>query len=162
MGGMKHEKMYQYGSTLILKVAVIALGLVVLSLCFGLLLLATDGEQNYRNPLWIGLIVSAVPFFVALFQSLKLIGHIDKGTIFSPAAVNHLKNIKYCALIISGMFLIGSPVIMQIAQRDDAPGLFAIALVLMGASFVIATAASVFQHLLASAVAIKSENDLTV
>lgn len=150
------------GSTTILRLAVLAIGLVVLTLCVGLVLLATDGEQNYRNPVWIGLLVAAVPFYVALFQTLKLLNYIDKNKAFSGLSVRALKKIKHCGLIISGLFAAGSPYIMYVAQKDDAPGLFAIALVIIGASFSVAVFAAVLQRLLQNAIAIKKENDLTV
>jgi hypothetical protein len=51
---------------------------------------------------------------------------------------------------------------MYVAQKDDAPGLFALALVFIGASFSVAVFAAVLQQLLQNAIAIKKENDLTV
>lgn len=54
------------------------------------------------------------------------------------------------------------PYIYYAADRDDAPGVLAIALVIAFASLVIASAAGLFQRLLQNAVDIKSENDLTV
>lgn len=54
------------------------------------------------------------------------------------------------------------PYVFYVADRDDALGLAAIGFVFIGASFVIGTAAAVFQSLMQNAVDIKSENDLTV
>jgi hypothetical protein len=54
------------------------------------------------------------------------------------------------------------PYIFYVGDRDDAPGAVAIGLVIVGASFVIATFAAVLQKLLESGRKIKSENDLTV
>ena len=60
------------------------------------------------------------------------------------------------------MYAAGMPYVFYVADQDDAPGVVAIGLVIIGASFVIATAAAVFQKLVQNAVDIKSENDLTV
>ena len=150
------------GSTLILRGAVILIGLVVLGLCVGIVFLITDGKQNYRTPIWIGLYVAAVPFYIALHQTLKLLNYIDKNIVFSKLSIEALKTIKYCALAISGLFMAGSPYILHVADKDDAPGLFATALIIIGTSFVIATSAGVLQKLVQNAVDIKSENDLTV
>ena len=54
------------------------------------------------------------------------------------------------------------PYIFYVADRDDAPGVAAVAFIIIGASFVIAAAAAVFERLMRSTVDIKSENDLTV
>jgi hypothetical protein len=63
---------------------------------------------------------------------------------------------------LGGLFVAGLPYIYLVAQADDAPGVFAIALVFVFVTLVIATFAAVFQRILQDAIAIKSENDLTV
>ncbi len=150
------------GSTIILRGAIVLIGVVVLALCVGIAFLIADGKQNYHTPIWVGLYVAAVPFFFALYQTLKLLGHIDKNRAFSRESVSSLKSIKYCALTITGLFGSGMPYIFYVADKDDAPGLVAIGFIIISASAVIATAAAVFQGLLQSAVDIQSENDLTV
>jgi hypothetical protein len=60
------------------------------------------------------------------------------------------------------MFAAGMPYIFNVADKDDAPGVVAMALVIIFASLVIGVFAAVLQKLLQSVVAIKSENDLTV
>lgn len=153
------------GSTVFLRGVVILIGLVVLGLCiFGLPVLISSelrGDFDY-GPIFLGLYVPAVPFFFALYQSLKLLGYIDKNEAFSELSVRAFRNIKYCAFIISGLFAAGMPYVFYVADRDDAPGLAAMGFVIIGASFVIATFAAVLQKLVQNAVDIKSENDLTV
>lgn len=153
------------GSTIILRGVVILIGLVVLAVCIfalpGVILSELAGDFDY-GPIFAGLYVPAIPFFFALYQALKLLGYIDKNKAFSELSINALKKIKYCALIISGLFAVGMPYIFYVADRDDAPGVALIGFVIIGASFVIATAAAVFQSLVQNAVDIKSENDLTV
>lgn len=153
------------GSTLILRAAVILLGLIVLAVCiFGLPQLISSevkGDFDY-GPIFVGMYVTAIPFFFALYQTLKLLSYIDKNAAFSKASVKALKNVKYCALVISALFAAGMPYIFYVADRDDAPGVAAIGFVIIGASFVIATSAAVLQKLVQNAVDLKSENDLTV
>lgn len=151
------------GSTILLRTAVLFIGLVVLALCIFALPagIRTDNVGGYRNIL-LGLYVPAVPFFYALYQAMKLLGYIDKNKAFSDLSVKALGIIKYCALIITGLFAAGMPYIFQVADMDDAPGVVAIGLIIIGASFVIATFAGVLQKLLRQAIEIKSENDLTV
>lgn len=153
------------GSTFVLKGVVALIGLIVLGLCtFGLPQLITaelSGDFDY-GPIFLGLYVPAIPFFFALYQALRILNYIDKNHVFSLATVKALKNIKYCALLISGLFTAGMPYVFYVADQDDAPGAAAIGFVIIGASFVIATAAAVLQKLVQNAVDIKSENDLTV
>lgn len=151
------------GSTMFLRLVILCIGLVVLGLCVFALPagIRTDNVGGYKHIL-LGLYVTAVPFYVALHQALKLLGLIDKNEAFSESSIRTLKHIKYCALIISGLFAAGMPYVFHVADMDDAPGVVAIALVIIGASFVIATFAAVLQKLLQNAADIKSENDLTV
>lgn len=145
--------------TLFLKIAVILIGIPILALCiFGL-----PSFVNYLHyPVLIGMYAAAVPFFFALYQTLKLLSYIDKNKAFSELSVNALKHIKYCAITISILYAGLIPFLFPIAQADDAPGIVALGLVITFASIVIAVFAAVLQKLLKSAIAIKSENDLTV
>ena len=151
------------GSTHILRGVVVLIGLVVLALCILVLPAGIMSDKTgYYRPILLGLYVPATPFFFALFNAIKLLGYIDKNTAFSDASVQTLKSIKNCALLIIGMFTLGMPYIFYAADRDDAPGVVAIGLVIIGASVVIATFAATLQKLLQNAKDIKSENDLTV
>jgi len=150
-------------STLLLKGVVVLIGLIVLAVCIFLLPagIISDRTGMFR-PLLAGLYVPAIPFFVALYQALKLLGHIDKNQAFSQLSVSTLKIIKYCAIIIALLFVAGMPYIFYVGDKDDAPGVILIGLVIIFASFVIATFAALLQKLLKDALDIKSENDLTV
>lgn len=151
------------GSTLFLRGTVFVLGGIVLALCIFVLPegIRQDGGFGYA-PILIGMYFSSIPFYIALYQSFKLLGLIDKNTAFSEAGVGALKKIKYCAVVISGMFALGMPYIFSVADKDDAPGVVAIGLVIIFASAVIATFAGVLEKLLRNVVEIKSENELTV
>jgi len=73
-----------------------------------------------------------------------------------------VRNIKYCAITISGLIILGILYIRLFANGDDPAGVTGLGLFTTFASIVIAAAATVFQRLLQNAVDIKSENDLTV
>jgi Protein of unknown function (DUF2975) len=103
-----------------------------------------------------------IPFFGALVQAFKLLSYIDKNQAFSELSVKALKNIKICALTISGLYVVILPFVFLVAELDDAPGLVIIGMVPVFASMVIAVFAAVLQRLLKEAIDIKSENDLTV
>lgn len=151
------------GSTLILKGTIATIGLIVLALCAIALPagITNDNTDMYR-PILMGLYVPALPFFFALYQAMNLLSYIDKNTAFSDLSVKALTNIKYCAITISALFAAGMPYIYMVAEKDDAPGVILMGLVIIGASAVIATFAAVLQKLIQNAIEIKSENDLTV
>ncbi|MDJ1476351.1 DUF2975 domain-containing protein [Bacillus sp. LS15-K4] len=157
------------GSTLFLKTAIILIGIPVFALCIFLI----PNIGNYAAELYpdiayikylvlINLYATVIPFYFALYQAFKLVSYIDKGNAFSKLSVRALKKIKQCAVTISVLYVIGMPLFYLVAERDDAPGIIIIGMLLIFASMVIAVFAAVLQRLLKDAIDIKSENDLTV
>lgn len=151
------------GSTFFLRGVILAISLFVLSLCLYVFPMAIISDQTglYR-PVLMGMYVPAIPFFIALWQAWLLLRYIDQNSAFSERAVKALRVIKYCAAVISGLYVIGMPFIYIAGEKDDAPGVIALGLVIIFASFMIATFAAVLQRLLQNVVEIKSENELTV
>lgn len=116
----------KHGSTIFLRAVVVLIGLFILAICVLVLpaLIKSElvGDFDYGY-IFLGLYVPAVPFFYALYQALRLLNYIDRNSAFSESSVNALKKIKYCALIVSGLFTLGMPYIFYVANKDDAPGL---------------------------------------
>lgn len=147
------------GSTLFLKIAVILIGIPVLAMCIFWL----PGFVDYLPyPVLICVYATAIAFYFALYQALKLLSYIDRNKAFSELSVKALKNIKYCAITIGIIYMGLIPLLFPIADTDDAPGLVAFPCIIVFASFVIAVFAAVLQRLLKEVMDIKSENDLTV
>lgn len=153
------------GSTMALRAIILIIGILALVFCTVALPSAIKselaGDFDY-GPIFIGMLVLAIPFFIALRQALALLGHMDKGTAFSELSVKAIGNIRRCALAISGLYALGMPYIFYVADRDDAPGVAALGFVIIGASFVVAVFAAVLQKLLRDAVRLQKENELTV
>ncbi|SDO00202.1 DUF2975 domain-containing protein [Halobacillus aidingensis] len=157
------------GSTLFLKLAVFLIGLPVLALCIffvpefaeftGVLL---SDFPVIEPVVFIYMYLTAVPFYMALYQAFKLLTYIDRNQAFSDLSVKALRVIKFCAITISVLYVVLMPVIYMVAEIDDAPGLIMIGMIIIFASAVIAVFAAVLQRLLQEAITIKSENDLTV
>lgn len=156
-------------STIFLKLAVILMGVPVLALCVFLV----PEIANYTAklfPNWafmkylffIDLYATVLPFYFALYQAFKLLCYIDKNIAFSELSVNALKYIKYCAITISTMYVLGMPLFYLLAEADDAPGIILIGMAMIFAAMVVAVFAAVLQKLLKNAIDIKSENDLTI
>ena len=157
------------GSTLFLKISVILIGIPILALCiFVVPEIANFAAELYPDIAFIKYLVlidlyaAAIPFYFALYQAFNLLSYIDKNEAFSKISIRALKKIKYCAITISGLYVLGMPLFYLIAEMDDAPGFILIGMVIIFASIVIAIFAAVLQKLLQEAIDIKSENDLTV
>lgn len=154
-------------STIFLRLVIFLIGILALALCiFGLPWIAKEAAKHYPAsllyPVLIIVYVTAVPFYFALYEILKLLNYIDKSKAFSELSVKALKNIKYCAMTISILYVAILPFLFIIADLDDAPGIIIIGLVIVFASSVIATFVAVLEKLLKEAIDIKEDNDLTI
>jgi|SRR3989338_3640931 len=155
-------------STIFLRVVIAALGIVALAIMVRFPL--TEGRavnldlfSIYADPFIIYGYVVSIAFFVALYQAFKLLGLVGQNKVFSISSVRALRNIKYCAIILSASIVMAVLFIMTSHNKDDDPaGFIAIAILTTFISIVIATTATVFERTLQNAVDIKSENDLTV
>ncbi|MHC8669413.1 DUF2975 domain-containing protein [Bacillus cereus] len=155
-------------STMFLKVIIFLAGISVLALCILLVPeMANFAANLYPNiaPMkylvFIVMYGAAVPFYVALYQAFNLLQYIDENTAFSELSVKALKNIKRCAITISGLYVLSLPLFYFIAKKMDPPiGL--VGLIIVFASLVISVFAAILQRLLQEAINIKSENNLTV
>lgn len=161
----------QKGTTLFLRLAIAVIAAIVLALCvFGLPAIwqAVPGE-THGPEVWfvvrailVAFYVGAVPFYIALYQSLKLLGYIDRGNAFSHLSVSALKVIAWCGVAISVIFAASLPFFYLWAQRADAPGLIVMGMILSCAAFTVTVFAVLMQRLLKQAIEMKVENDLTV
>jgi hypothetical protein len=155
------------GSTLFLKfvICLIAIGALIWLIWFPQLegrAADLDLLSIYMDPLIIYAYIGSIPFFAALYQAFKLLGHMDGNKVFSQLSVNAVRNIKTCAFTFSGFIVLGLLYIRLFVKGEDPAGVTALGMVITFASIVIATAAAIFQRLLQNAVDLKSENDLTV
>ncbi len=143
--------------------AIAIIAVAVLAICVFVLPagIRTTNVWGYK-PIIYGMYVAAVPFYVGLYQAIKLLNLIDQNKAFSKISVSILQIIKLCAFTISALYALGMPYIFYVADKDNAPGVVLIGCVIVGASFIIAVATAVFQSLTQNAVDLKSENDLTV
>ena len=157
------------GSTLFLKIVLFIMGAGVLAFCiFGIPAISNGVGIEWpelahlKYYILIGGYLTAIPFFVALYQAFKLLSYIDKNIAFSAISVKALRYIKYCGITMSILYVAGLPILIQIAEADDAPGAVGFGMLFSAAPIVGAVFAAVLQKLVQNAIDIKSENDLTV
>ncbi len=156
-------------TTLFLKLAVIFIGIPVLAVCIFLMpKIGNFAGELYPDIAYMKFLVlidmyaAAIPFYLALYQTFKLLSYIDKNQAFSELSVKALNNIKYCAITISTVYLLGTPLYYLMGKKIDPPSFIPIGLVIIFSSMVIAVFAAVLQRLLQEAINIKSENELTI
>ena len=155
-------------SVIFLQVVIVLIGIVALAVMIRFPL--TEGRavnldlfNIYSDPFIVYGYLASIPFFVALYQALKLLGNIGQNKAFSLNSVKALRAIKYCAIVLCILIVMAAVYIRIFHAKDDDPaGFIAICIVATFISIVIATVAGVFQKTLQNAVDIKSENDLTV
>lgn len=166
---MKKSLTIEKGSTMFLRLAVSIIGLGVFALCVYLLpIMWTDTYSEYPRDGYAvravaaAMYVSAVPFYIGIYQGWRVLDAIDKNKIFSAQSVRALGIIALCAGIISFVYALSLPFFHLWARHVDAPGLMVIGLFLVGMPLIISVAIWLLRRLLIEAITIKSENDLTV
>ena len=143
-------------STIFLQAVIVLIGIGALALMLwephieGRNAHATLFEIYFKDPFLAVVYIGSIPFFVALYQAIKVLGYAGKNTIFSQPAVKALRTIKYCAITIIGFVAIEQTFIILSSSDDWVGGIFIGMLVTFG-SIVVATAAGVFERILQNA-----------
>ena len=165
-------------STFFMRVIIVLLGLAVvvpvgiLVVKFAVFLIGAMGHMRewtlsefYVLELLFGvaLISAMIPFFMALYQTMKLLDFIDNKETFSEKSVKALTIIKNCAIAIFALYMVG---IMPTACYFVIYTKFSSGIIMWSAFALIPLAIAVFASMLANlikeAIEIKSENDLTI
>ena len=99
----------------------------------------------YSDPFILYGYAASIPFFIALFQVFKLLGHIAQGNIFSLSAVKALRAIKYCAIIVATSIVMAVVYIRFTHHiNDDPAGFIALGILTTFISLVVAALATIF------------------
>jgi hypothetical protein len=124
----------------------------------------TNLEIYFRDPFLALVYAGSIPFFIALYQAIKVLGYVGRDQVFSPEVVKALRTIKYCALTIIGFVVAEELFILLMDKGDnDNPGApIFMGILIIFPAIVVATTAAMFERILQNAVELKSEHDLTV
>src|SRR6476469_10692828 len=68
---------------------------------------ATLFEIYFKDPFLAYAYIGSIPFFVGLYHGFKVLGYVGRNKEFSPSAVRSLRTIKYCALLLIGLVVVG-------------------------------------------------------
>lgn len=103
----------------------------------------------YTDPFILYIYIASIPFFMGLFQAIRLLGYIEKNKIFSQVAIEAMQNIKYRALS-TICFIIGAEAFITLSSEEDITGILALGAYLVLLSSVVVATADVFQKVLLS------------
>ncbi|WP_167200547.1 DUF2975 domain-containing protein [Paenibacillus sp. BK720] len=152
--------------TFFLKMAVLLMAIPAIAVCvFAVIALIRDNPNQFpgrMHPSDIGFFAAMIPYFIALYTAMKLLGYIDNNTAFSELSLRALKKIKYCGVCMGILLSAMMPFVFIMARQENAPGIILIGLAAAYASFVIAGFGALLERLLQNAIQLKSENELTV
>ena len=155
--------------TMILKIAVIMLGIPVAALSVLLLpWIARDAAQSSIRMAYViyGILIlmyiSVVPFFAALYQGFRLLGYIDSNKAFSELSLKSIQKIRSCAAAISIIYLFATPLFYIVAEIDDAPGVILVGMIFVFAPLTVTVFAAILKKLLKNAIDLKNDNELTI
>jgi hypothetical protein len=141
-------------SIILLQAVVVVLGLVALAFMLlephfeGRNVGATVFQVYFNDPFLVYAYTASIAFFVALFQTIKLLGYIGKDRTFSEESVKALRTIRYCATTIV-VFVLGAELWLGIFMigKDDITGGIFMGLLLIAGSGIVATVAKMFEEI---------------
>jgi hypothetical protein len=155
------------GASLFLRAVLVLIGIGALAFLLwepqaeGVHAHSTFFQIYFQDPFVAFAYIGSIPFFVGLYQAIKVLGRAGRSDEFSPSAVKSLRTIKYCALLLIGFVVVGEVFIMM-QKSDDRAGGVMMGVAITFCSIVVATAMAVLERSVQQAADIKSEHDLTV
>lgn len=138
-------------STILLKMAIFIGGPILTIFIFFLPMVITALSRVFPASAYlqylgfIGLYGAITPFLFALYQTIKFISYTKKNDAFSEVSVKTLKNIGYCGITISALYVIAMPLLFLMADGDDAPGIILFALIVILSTSASAVFANIFE-----------------
>jgi hypothetical protein len=155
-------------SIIFLQVVVVLIGIIVLAFMLiephfeGRNVNATFFEVYFKDPFLAYAYSASIAFFLALYQTFKLLKYIGHNEVLNERSMNALRTIKYSALALVGFVVLSLAYLFIARPEDDIAGGVAIGLFILTVSAISAALAGAFEKSLRSAVEIKSQNNLTV
>lgn len=111
---------------LLLQAILVLTGLAVLNMMIRLP--QTEGRaknlntfQIYSDPFILYSYISSIPFFIALYNGIRLLGLLAQNKWYSLTAVNSLKRIRHCALLSMILIACAAIFILIMHDKEDDP-----------------------------------------
>jgi len=158
--------MINRGPTIFLRLVISLIAIAALAVCvFPLPRMISQEAAKTPDTAWqiylflVGAYIQAALFFFALFQAFKLLNYIDGNKTFSEFSVRALRRIKYSALAIGLLMVVGLVWlgVLSAGTEEDSAGPAMIGLIGTVASTVVAAVAAVLQTQVQKAIDTKNE-----
>lgn len=103
--------------------------------------------EIYSDPFILYGYISSIPFFIALYNGIRLLGLIAQSKWHSTAAANTLKRIRYCVLL-SVLLIAGAAVYIQFTheKEDDPVGFLVVCMVVILMGLAVAFVAHKYEN----------------
>lgn len=136
-------------STLFLKAVIVLIALAV----FGWLIIFPQLEGRaanldlisiYKDPFIIYIYIAFIPFFISLYQALKLLGQFEKNKIHSTS-IKTIENIKKYMLMFIGFIALTVLYLSMLSRQthDDGAGAMMLGMIIILGSGVVVTTADI-------------------
>lgn len=117
-----------------------------------------DLVQIYTDLFILYVYTASIPFFVAFFLAFQLLEYSRKSSLFSLAAVEAIKRIRYCIIVFSLFtFLAGIFILVFNDKEDDTAGFISLCIITILLSTLVAITASVFEKKVRKGIDLKSK-----
>ncbi|MEW8973319.1 MAG: DUF2975 domain-containing protein [Tissierellaceae bacterium] len=151
----------------VLRISVTLISIFVLLLCvYWLPKQANYFENIYpeyshlNRPLIVGIYITGIPFFIAVYSVFKLLKLIEIDVAFSLDSIRYLEYIVLCSIGEIILYFLG--MIYLLLNNALHPGFLIMGLLIIFIAFLIAVFVTILKELLLKAVEMKKENELTI
>ncbi len=143
-------------SAIFLQVLIVLIGIGVLAFMLlepifeGRNLHSTLTQVYFNDPFLIYAYTASIAFFLALYQTFKVLNYIGQNKVFSQDSVKALRTIKYCGMTLVGFILVPLAYLFIVRPGDDIAGGVFMGLLIFSVSAIIANIANVLEGLVQS------------
>lgn len=157
---MKFKTGFLKGALFFISILILVLSVFWLPTVSKELAISNPDYAHLRLPLLLGLYITLIPFYIALYQAFRLLHFIEKQYAFSAASLYSLCVIKNCAVAIVVLYIAG----MSYLAFSNAlhPGIAVMGAIILFACISIALLSMLLHELLRSGLNLKTENELTI
>ena len=131
----------------------IAIGLIIFLMCaFVLPSIANDVVRHspevthLQYPILLGMYATAIPFFYAIYATIKIIFTAEKESIYAEEIEGYLTQISYCAAVIILLYIAGFTILD--VSKALPPIVAILGIVIIVVSSIVATAAIFIKNVL--------------
>lgn len=150
----------------LLRVLILLLGTGILVFCILLPNVAERTAEKFpefaylQYPVLFYVYLTAVPFYIALFQGVRICGFILNDEPFSHSTVSALQIASVCSVTEIFIYTLGA--VLLFCCNALHPSIFLLILVILLAASMFALLCSILKHLVQKAIRLREESELTI